>query len=65
MQVRQIKIDFFVTPTIKRYVYVYLLSDEEGCYLIDSGVGRRITQTIRSKGILLLRKSDYKNKASS
>ena len=42
MQVRQIKIDFFVTPTIKRYVFVYLLSDEEGCYLIDTVDARAI-----------------------
>lgn len=42
MQVKQIKIDFFVTPTIKRYVFVYLLSDEEGCYLIDSVDARAI-----------------------
>ncbi|MGN0771957.1 MAG: MBL fold metallo-hydrolase [Christensenellales bacterium] len=38
MEIKQIKIDFFVTPTIKRFVYVYLLSNEEGCFLIDSGV---------------------------
>ena len=42
MQVRQIKIDFFVTPTIKRHVFVYLLLDEEGCYLIDSVDARAI-----------------------
>lgn len=33
----QIKIDFHVTPEIKRYVYVYLLTGKK-CYLIDSGV---------------------------
>jgi len=33
----QIKIDFHVTPEIKRYVYLYLLTGEK-CYLIDSGV---------------------------
>ena len=56
MQVRQIKIDFFVTPTIKRYVFVYLLSNEEGCYLIDSGLGRLITQTIKSKNFAFAKK---------
>ena len=38
MKVRQIKIDFNVTPQIKRYVYVYLIITDTGCYLIDSGV---------------------------
>ncbi len=35
--VHQIKIDFNVTPEIKRYVYVYLITGDN-CYLIDSGV---------------------------
>ena len=38
MRVQQIKIDFNVTPEIKRYVYVYLIETEKGCCLIDSGV---------------------------
>lgn len=38
MKVRQIKIDFNVTPQIKRYVFVYLIKTDTGCYLIDSGV---------------------------
>ena len=38
MRVQQIKIDFNVTPEIKRYVYVYLIETEQGCCLIDSGV---------------------------
>ncbi|MDO4474876.1 MAG: hypothetical protein Q4B75_09535 [Eubacteriales bacterium] len=38
MNVKQIKIDFYVTPEIKRYVYVYLIITEDGCALIDSGV---------------------------
>lgn len=35
--VYQIKIDFYVTPEIKRYVYVYLITGKN-CYLIDAGV---------------------------
>lgn len=35
--VYQIRIDFNVTPEIKRYVYVYLITGEY-CYLIDAGV---------------------------
>ncbi len=35
--VYQIKIDFYVTPEIKRFVYVYLITGKF-CYLIDSGV---------------------------
>lgn len=38
MIVKQIKIDFFVTPEIKRYVYVYFVGTSKGCILIDSGV---------------------------
>ena len=38
MKIQQIKIEFHVTPQIKRYVYVYLLITENGSYLIDSGV---------------------------
>lgn len=35
--VYQIKIDFNVTPEIKRYVYIYLITGKY-CYLIDAGV---------------------------
>lgn len=35
--IHQIRIDFQVTPQVKRYVYVYLI-EAEHCYLIDSGV---------------------------
>ena len=38
MKIQQIKIDFNVTPQIKRYVFVYLIKTDTGCYLIDSGV---------------------------
>lgn len=38
MKVEQIKIEFHVTPQIKRYVFVYLIQTNGGCYLIDSGV---------------------------
>ena len=38
MRIQQIKIDFNVTPQIKRYVFVYLIITDTGCYLIDSGV---------------------------
>lgn len=64
IEVKQIRIDFFVTPEISRYVYIYLIIGEKGCYLIDSGVdgaektverylketGRKITDI---KGIFL------------
>ncbi|MGN0788364.1 MAG: MBL fold metallo-hydrolase [Christensenellales bacterium] len=53
MKVKQIKIDFFVTPTIKRYVYVYLLYNREECYLIDSGVAgseKKIEDAILESG---------------
>lgn len=36
-KVHQIRIDFHVTPEIKRYVYVYLI-EAQHCYLVDSGV---------------------------
>ena len=38
MRVKQIKIDFHVTPEIERFVYVYLIEIGDGCVLIDSGV---------------------------
>lgn len=34
--VHQIKIDFYVTDKVKRYVYVYLITGKY-CYLVDSG----------------------------
>ncbi len=37
MKVHQLKIDFNVTETVKRFVYVYII-EAEHCYLIDSGV---------------------------
>ena len=38
MKVKQVKIDFNVTPEIKRYVFVYVIMTDDGCYLIDSGL---------------------------
>ena len=38
MRIKQIKIDFQVTPEIERFVYVYLIETDKGCVLIDSGV---------------------------
>lgn len=38
LKVQQLKIDFNVTPHIKRFVYVYVVETENGCCLIDSGV---------------------------
>lgn len=35
--VHQLRVDFSVTPEVKRYVYLYLILGQ-GCYLIDSGV---------------------------
>lgn len=35
--VHLIRQDFFVTPRVKRYVNIYLITGEH-CYLIDSGV---------------------------
>ena len=55
MIVKQIKIDFFVTPEIKRYVYVYFVGMENGCILIDSGVAGSesiIEKTITENGYL-------------
>lgn len=37
IEIHQIKIEFNVTPEIKRYVYMYLIVGTH-CYLIDSGV---------------------------
>ena len=38
MKIQQIRIEFNVTPQIRRYVFVYLIKTDTGCYLIDSGV---------------------------
>lgn len=38
MVLEQVKIDFNVTPEIKRFVYVYLFGTQEACYMVDSGV---------------------------
>ncbi|MGN0317931.1 MAG: MBL fold metallo-hydrolase [Lachnospira sp.] len=38
MKVKQIKIDFYVTQEIKRFVYVYFVEMEGECVLVDSGV---------------------------
>lgn len=37
MKVHQIRIDFYVTSEVKRYVFVYLI-EAKHCYLVDSGV---------------------------
>lgn len=36
-RIHQIKVDFNVTPEIRRYVYVYII-EAKYCYLVDSGV---------------------------
>lgn len=38
MIVRQIRIDFNVTPQVSGYVFVYVIEAEKGCILKDSGV---------------------------
>ena len=38
IRVKQIKIDFHVTESIKRFAYVYLVETGVGCVLVDSGV---------------------------
>lgn len=53
MRVKQIKIDFHVTPKIERFVYVYLIETEKGCALVDSGVAgceAIIEQTVFASG---------------
>ncbi len=60
MKIKQIKIDFNVTPQIKRYVFVYLINTDTGCYLIDSGVAgseRMIEKAVIESGY---RSSDIK-----
>lgn len=52
-RVHQLKIEFEVTPFIKRYVYVYLIQGEKGNYLIDAGVkgsGEKIGSHIHNIG---------------
>lgn len=36
--IHQIRVDFYVTQEIKRYVYIYIIAGQQGSYLIDSGV---------------------------
>lgn len=36
--IHPIKLDFQVTPTVRRYVWLYLIEGREGCWLIDAGV---------------------------
>lgn len=53
MRIKQIKIDFHVTESIERFVYVYLVETEDGCVLVDSGVAgseRIIENAILDKG---------------
>ena len=53
VRVKQIKIDFHVTESIKRFVYVYLAETGGGCVLVDSGVAGRekiIEQAILEEG---------------
>lgn len=53
MKVHQLKIDFNVTESVKRFVYVYII-EAKYCYLIDSGVygcEKRITNYLESKGL--------------
>lgn len=48
MRIKQIKIDFQVTPEIERFVYVYLIETNNGCVLIDSGVAGSETKIERA-----------------
>lgn len=36
--IHQVKVNFNVTPEIRRFIYIYIIAGEKGCYLIDSGV---------------------------
>lgn len=47
INIQQIKIEFNVTPEIKRYVYIYLIVGEH-CYLIDSGVAGAVNNPERN-----------------
>lgn len=52
IKIHQIKIDFNVTPEIKRYVYLYLIVGRH-CYLIDSGVAgaeKEVEKYLRKAG---------------
>lgn len=53
--IHQVKINFNVTPEIKRFVYVYIIAGEKGCYLIDSGVSG--SETIIEKELTQLGRS--------
>lgn len=46
MKIHQIKIDFYVTEDVKRYVYVYILEGKK-LYLIDSGVAGSQAQIVQ------------------
>lgn len=48
MEVKQIKIDFQVTPQVKRFVYVYLIEMADSCILVDSGVSGSENQIERA-----------------
>ena len=37
-RVHQLRVQFNITPEITRYVYVYIITGKEGCYLVDAGV---------------------------
>ena len=53
MRVKQIKIPFYVTPEIERFVYVYLVDAEKALIMIDSGVAgseRMIEEMITEMG---------------
>ena len=39
-RVHQLRVQFNITPEITRYVYVYIITGKEGCYLVDAGVKR-------------------------
>lgn len=50
MRVKQIKIEFQVTPEIERFVYVYLIETDKGCVLIDSGIAGSEAKIYASEG---------------
>ena len=37
-RVHQLRVQFNIKPEITRYVYVYIITGKEGCYLVDAGV---------------------------
>ena len=44
-RIHQLRIDFSVTPEVKRFVFVYLV-EAQGLYLVDSGVAGSETQIL-------------------